>query len=785
MNCDMLIKLSKQTISFWYFTEENNFAPLQMNEGNVIPLCFKVKDDDFIMGHLEKSGGTYTDQNLYTDYFEMIKRRSKQFSFKGEKKPLKLLLLFGIELYLSHYIKKILAISAPIETMKPNIRLWFWFDDDIEDSEVIFVEKMFQKAGYKNIRTFNTGTHLNYLINKRFPKHRNSRIYLTSISDTLFIKFYLSPNFTLVEKLRLGEIGADPRVTILAKLILDDIKETNPHIFIKEVEDLAYIEEHSKELLNSLQPIIHNEIELSSGIKTEYKVKLQQLEDKLNYNRGVEDKILPKIEEMLKKHDINISTIDVFLVGVFNNEHFKEKLNIKIANVIQCDHLTELKLLKSLAKEVSNEINSLESGILPQELSVKKEAALSKKPANKISDAKRVLREKETHFDKSQTSKKNLSPSKSDNNTNNKVNTTLTSYSVEQKFKNIKKDTSKEEVVAKQVADSGSSNGSSGLLIIVSILVIAGGSYLYFYGSLIDEPRKIHEVIATTEELTPPEPVSLKESELFNLSSILNFVPTKEQKSLSMEFYLKAKKQMNRGEIEEAVKNLKESIKLHPMGESYILLADAYTINYDFYRSILCLELAYELDYQPKIDIDYRVLVTYFLQNDYDRLTDELLNRNYAPNIFDRINTDTFFLDYRYSEQYLKLVEKEADYDNYSSYHLLINEYFKDLNSKNLDVHKYFGENVAKYISNINVSPDEINELINSEEEYLDQNFNFIGKNSFVAFHNKRYVWLIFSCYRKSMSKNQKCRMKIEFEFDEQDKITYYEVLEIHDIVFD
>ena len=94
----------------------------------------------------------------------------------------------------------------------------------------------------------------------------------------------------------------------------------------------------------------------------------------------------------------------------------------------------------------------------------------------------------------------------------------------------------------------------------------------------------------------------------------------------------------------------------------------------------------------------------------------------------------------------------------------------------------YFSEQVTQYINIQNVTPDEINELNSSNTEFINGQQKIIGNKIIVSGYNSREVWIIFKCFRNSKKKYQECRVKIEFIFDDQNKITSYKELSIMDL---
>lgn len=169
----------------------------------------------------------------------------------------------------------------------------------------------------------------------------------------MYVKLFKSPDFTLLCQVKLEQLGSDPRAQILAKLILEDIKEAIPHIYIDEEKEIAHIINHCVQLLSSLMPIMRNDIELSTGVRAEYKIRQAQLEERLVYNRGVEDKVIPQLESILSANGHSGSSIDIILNGdELNTNYFKDKLTKKFPVVFGVGSSIESKILKYIFYDI-------------------------------------------------------------------------------------------------------------------------------------------------------------------------------------------------------------------------------------------------------------------------------------------------------------------------------------------------------------------------------------------------------------------------------------------------
>jgi hypothetical protein len=354
MRSCVLVKISKQTLCFWYQIEGGDVAPLSIKEGNEIPLCFYVNGNDFSVGKFARDRALINDKFAFSNYFELVRDPSQFFSLHGDAKPVKQLLYYGIENYLSYFIKSILYKSESIEAFRKTFCLALWFDEDISQPEKYLVESLFTEAGYENVFEADMDTLVNAAISESIRFDR-PRLLLSSISNDLFIKLFGLPSGELMGRLVLEDFGSDPRVKILATLILEDIRDASPHIHCDFEKDIPFILDHCIGLLGSPKPIMQNIITLSSGEQAEYKIRLAHMEDRLMYSRGIEDKVIPRLNEFLVNNGLDPLKVDVILLGdEINTEYFKEKLSKKFPRINGIGSVLRQKVLRAFFKEIGS-----------------------------------------------------------------------------------------------------------------------------------------------------------------------------------------------------------------------------------------------------------------------------------------------------------------------------------------------------------------------------------------------------------------------------------------------
>ena len=155
--------------------------------------------------------------------------------------------------------------------------------------------------------------------------------------------------------------------------------------------------------------------------------------------------------------------------------------------------------------------------------------------------------------------------------------------------------------------------------------------------------------------------------------------------------------------------------------------------------------------------------------------------------LIDKVENDTIFYSYRNSPSYLKIIEKDAVFDSIneeSIYPNIIANYYEAMNNNTMDANVYYSEYVSQYINKKNTNPSEINQIINSNSEFVNSKVNLIGPYLIISGLNTRQAWVNFSCYRTSKKKFQTSRVKVEFIFDSDNKINSYKELEVKDLKF-
>ena len=370
MDFCVLVKISKRTISFWYQTGKSLYAPLIINETNHIPLCFYVNGNDFIFGDSAKSLFYSHDPNAYGNYFDIIKDPSKHFVFYGIKKPVKQLLYYGIEQYLSFFINTVLYKSDSIESFRQNFPLRFYFDTDIEEKEKSLIVNIFAEAGYDNVESIDFKHSLiETLQSKNLFNPNKNILLLTGIDNTLYLDLFKSTSWDLLKSLKIEGLGADPRVKILADMIIDYVSTQNPHLSLEKESEIGHILPFVAGLLENYSPILKGEIEVIDGNKYWFTIKSRNLEERLLY-ANTDTQIYSAVDELLKSLEINVeNTVIILGSEEISTPFFSSRLLKKYSSVISLESPIFEDAFKLIFSKISsNGYKSIKRTSLPPQI---------------------------------------------------------------------------------------------------------------------------------------------------------------------------------------------------------------------------------------------------------------------------------------------------------------------------------------------------------------------------------------------------------------------------------
>ncbi len=354
MNFCVLAKIARHSVSFWYQSDGNPYAPLSIKETNEVPLYFYVNDNDFSFGNAARDRFHRNDPNAYGNYFEIIKDPTLHFSIYGNQKPIKQLFYHGIEQYLSHFLNTVLYKTDSIESYRQNFPLRLLFDKDIDDNEKSLIELLFQEAGYFNVDRIDFNKTLFEVITQQDTSlNGKSMLLLSGINDVLYLQLYQNINTEPIGHAKLEEQGADPRVRILANMIVEYIIAQNSYLSIDIDREIKFLLLYCSKLLENVVPIIKGDAELSDGNRYWFRVNERNLNERLNYysNDGL---IYTAIDDLLKLGDLSSQNV-VILLGTeqISSSYFSNKLLRKYHHVREVSSATNMATMKAIFSAIA------------------------------------------------------------------------------------------------------------------------------------------------------------------------------------------------------------------------------------------------------------------------------------------------------------------------------------------------------------------------------------------------------------------------------------------------
>lgn len=354
MHFCVVAKISKWSISLWYQTEGKAYAPLPVKGITEIPLFFYVNGNDFLFGNAAKDRFLVNDPNAFGNFFEIIKDPAAHFNIYGNTKPVKQLLYYGLEQCFSYFINTVLYKSDSIESYRPGFPLRFLFGPDIEDKEKTLVESLFTEAGYNNVAGLDYNSFLfQALLGKGTITAKQPVLLLTGINGTLYLQLYKVVPGEITAFSRLAGQGADPRVKILAQMIVEYIQADKSYLTLNIEKEVAAVLPLAASLLDDMPSVISGEAMLSDGSLHYFNIRQRKLTEQLLYDSS-EHMIYAAINELLEKNNINAKEVCVLLGSEeVNTVFFSERLLKIYPNVRGIDPYNADEAMRLLFMEIS------------------------------------------------------------------------------------------------------------------------------------------------------------------------------------------------------------------------------------------------------------------------------------------------------------------------------------------------------------------------------------------------------------------------------------------------
>lgn len=186
---------------------------------------------------------------------------------------------------------------------------------------------MFTDAGYTNVQRLEYNESLfEVLKQKNVITNKDSIIKLTGIDNNLYIEVYKDLSAGLCIHTKIEGQGSDPRVSILAKMIIEYISLQNPFLVINREAEIACILPRASMLLKNISPVIKGEVELLDGRNYYFSVKERNLNERLLF-LSADSIIYNAIDDLIQSYGLTVQTTIILLEGEeINTDYFSTRL---------------------------------------------------------------------------------------------------------------------------------------------------------------------------------------------------------------------------------------------------------------------------------------------------------------------------------------------------------------------------------------------------------------------------------------------------------------------------
>ncbi|MBB5395073.1 hypothetical protein [Mucilaginibacter sp. AK015] len=287
MNYSVVVKVSRRSVAFWYQAGGKRYSPLLMKGVSEVPLYFYVRDNQFEFGISARDRFYRHDPDAFGDYFELIGDPVRHFMLHDSPKRVKQLLYYGIEQYLSHFLLTVMYKNDAIEAYRGAFPLKFIFGPDLEEPERALVAEMFREAGYRTVSVLSYSNLLiEHLRSAGIVGGQKAVLVLTGLDGTLYAELYKNGAEGPLTSIALPNQGADPRIRILAGMILTYITDQCPYLDLDTGRELNTLIPYCANLLQDPPVILTGEAELSTGDKYWFRINMTKVEESLQYYSG-------------------------------------------------------------------------------------------------------------------------------------------------------------------------------------------------------------------------------------------------------------------------------------------------------------------------------------------------------------------------------------------------------------------------------------------------------------------------------------------------------------------
>lgn len=339
MKPEIVIYLNRQELKLFYSQNESPFRNYSLNDQPNIPLYFIAESNNFELGYKAKVKYSEGNPNHFKEYFDSIRNTKAKFSYLGQEYNLGFLLVKAVEYLLTVFAHEIEIENIHINEIKEKYSLNLVFDLDIDDNEINYTCKLFEKSGFVKLRALRHDyLVLNYMDQNREITALKSFILVTGLSTNLILSYYTSLQEKFFKFKKSGEgLAINPEDELVARILFEQTAmSTNSRT--SEKDELPALIELAKK---HRRPRSEYDIftKLSDGSSKRVIIQKRVIDQKLSRISSAVDAQF--VEVAANGQDIPISQIGIVVFGEIHSKVFVEKLHTFSNHVFIAEHPME------------------------------------------------------------------------------------------------------------------------------------------------------------------------------------------------------------------------------------------------------------------------------------------------------------------------------------------------------------------------------------------------------------------------------------------------------------
>ncbi len=358
----IIISVSHHRIAFEYWQRDGEKKLVAMpNVSCPAPLAFYCSDTGIEIGETGVRAAHAGTPNAFDNYFERL-TSDESYTFGGQRKPLRYLLLDAAEIVFADFFKNVLLGSkGSLSDNRATMPITLVCEADVKPNERVLLLNLFRDSGYNRFLVAEYNNYIdNYFRSSLAGEYGIDSMLVawTEGSDLTFTLFDLKDTAER-RQCTYPNLGRDPRLEYVKNLIWDRVKGQNPWLSYDFEEEA--IEKAAADFLNSTAPLVTKTITMSDGMAYHYSLN-RTVVDNLQCPEG--QMIRNKLDEFIRDCGFaDRKGIMLLLRGVAaGNVYFEQNLCPGFNRTIKTDKRLRGNTMQLILSEVNHFIPAESDG---------------------------------------------------------------------------------------------------------------------------------------------------------------------------------------------------------------------------------------------------------------------------------------------------------------------------------------------------------------------------------------------------------------------------------------